>query len=203
MNSDTRTTGERVAQPATAGEAAGRVAEASKQQAGSVVDEVKDQTRNLVEEARTEATDQTRQQRDRAVQSLRSLGQELRGMADRSEQKGTGAELARQGAQRLESVAGFLQDREPGQVLDEVRTYARCRPGVFLAGALVAGAIVGRLTRGVVDSHSNESKQQPTQPNGQARTGPPLPPAPMSTRRSLGADGVGTSGLGTSTGDLP
>src|SRR5690348_8786570 len=116
MNSDTRTTGERVAQPATAGEAAGRVAEASKQQAGSVVDEVKDQTRNLVEEARTEATDQTRQQRDRAVQSLRSLGQELRGMADRSEQKGTGAELARQGAQRLESVAGFLQDREPGQV---------------------------------------------------------------------------------------
>jgi hypothetical protein len=189
-SADTRTTGERVGQPAT-GEAAGRVAEASKEQAGQVAQEVKEQTRNLAEEARTEATRQTRDQRDRAVQSLRSLSHELRGMADRSEQHGTGAELARQGAQRLDSVAGFLQDREPGQLVDEVRSYARRRPGVFLAGALVAGVVVGRLTRGVVDKHTNGSGDG--QPNGRARIQRPPRTTPTGPTTGSGSGG-GASG---------
>ncbi|MEK8109106.1 phage holin family protein [Micromonospora sp. M12] len=50
---------------------------------------------------------------------------------------------------RRQQAAGWLDEREPGEVLDEVRTYARRNPGTFLAGAAVAGLLVGRLTRGL------------------------------------------------------
>ncbi|GAB3951736.1 hypothetical protein GCM10027614_54210 [Micromonospora vulcania] len=42
-------------------------------------------------------------------------------------------------------------------MLDDVRTYARRHPGTFLAGAAVAGLLVGRLTRGLTASGSDGS----------------------------------------------
>jgi hypothetical protein len=61
------------------------------------------------------------------------------------------ADLARQGAQFTEQAASWFDGRDPGAVLNEVRSFARSRPGAFLLMAAGAGLLAGRLTRGLKD----------------------------------------------------
>jgi hypothetical protein len=58
-------------------------------------------------------------------------------------------DLARQAADKARQAAGWLGDRDPGSLLDEVRSFARKKPGTYLALALGAGVLAGRLTRGL------------------------------------------------------
>jgi hypothetical protein len=50
-----------------------------------------------------------------------------------------------------------LQNREPADLLEEVRSYARRKPGTFLLGAALAGVVAGRLTSGIKASHTGGS----------------------------------------------
>ncbi len=144
-----------------AAEAGGRVAQTAKEQTTQVVRETGTQARNLVSEARDELRHQTSMQQKRAAEGLRALGSELRSMAGQSDQQqGVAAELVQQAAGRAHRAADWLEQREPGQVLDEVRRFARRRPGVFLAGALVAGVVVGRLTRSLTASGGSTDSQR-------------------------------------------
>ena len=124
----------------------------AKGQAADVVQEAKGQARDLLGEARTGLKSQASDQQARAATSLRSLGDELGRMADSSEQGGLATDLVRQVAGRTGSVASWLENREPGDVLGEVTDFARRRPGVFLALAAGAGVLAGRLTRGLKDA---------------------------------------------------
>lgn len=124
----------------------------AKGQAADVVAEAKGQARDLLGEARTGLKSQASDQQARAASSLRTLGDELGRMADGSEQGGLATDLVRQVAGRTGSVASWLENREPGDVLGEVTDFARRRPGVFLALAAGAGVLAGRLTRGLKDA---------------------------------------------------
>lgn len=70
-------------------------------------------------------------------------------MASRSEEDGLAKDLAQQASQRVGTVAHWLEDREPGALVDELRRFARNRPGTFLAMAAGLGLVAGRMTRGV------------------------------------------------------
>jgi hypothetical protein len=67
---------------------------------------------------------------------------------------GPAHELVRQATDKIEDLAGWLQNREPADLLDEVRSFARRKPGTFLLGAAVAGVVAGRLTSGVKKAHT-------------------------------------------------
>lgn len=169
----------------TAKDSAQQVAGTATEQAGQVASEVSSQARQLAGEAKTSALEQTNAQRDKAVTGLRSLGSELSSMADKSDEGGLGAELARQASQRVNSVAEFLDGREPGDLLEEVRSLARRRPGAFLIGAAAAGALAGRLTRGAVaakrSDDSAEASGLPGDPYaGAGYTEGAFPPVPVS-----------------------
>jgi hypothetical protein len=57
-------------------------------------------------------------------------------------------------------VADALENRQPSELLDEVRRFARQRPGVFLLSAAAVGFIGGRLTRGIAaEAHDDGSGQ--------------------------------------------
>ena len=58
-------------------------------------------------------------------------------------------DLAQQAGERTNAVASWLEEREPGHVVDEITRFARQRPGAFLAAAAGAGFLVGRLGRGL------------------------------------------------------
>jgi hypothetical protein len=127
------------------GGAAGEVLGTAKAQASDVASDVQHEARRLIGETRDQVGQQAAQQRDQAVNGLRSLGDELRGMAEHG--SGWGAQLARQGAGWTDRTAGFLDGRELGDILEDVRSMARRRPARFLLGAAVAGVVAGRLSR--------------------------------------------------------
>lgn len=143
----------------TTTQATQQVADTAKQQVGQVAGDVKEQASQLASQTKSQLSDQASSQRDRAADGLRSLSEELRTMAESSEQSGIGAQLARQGADLTQQAADFIAQREPSELLDEARDFARRRPGGFLVGSAVAGMVVGRLSRGAMSARSDDSSQ--------------------------------------------
>jgi hypothetical protein len=72
---------------------------------------------------------------------------------------------------RVDDVANWLDGRQPGDLLGELKSFARRRPGTFLLGALAAGVVAGRLTRGAVAAHSDETSGSTAAGNGLATSG--------------------------------
>ena len=68
------------------------------------------------------------------------------------------AKKAGQGAGMMDDFANWLQNREPADLLEEVRRFARRKPGVFLLGAAAAGVLAGRLTNGVRAAHTDSGQ---------------------------------------------
>jgi hypothetical protein len=161
-------------------EAGGQVAQTATDQAKQVVSEASRQARDLVGEARQQARQQATSQQQKAVDGLRALADELREMAEKSSQSGLAAELAQQAADRARGLASWLEQREPGDLLEEVRAYARRHPGTFLFGAAVAGVVAGRLTRGVAASTGSAGAPSRTSAFGDV-TMPPAPFADVTT----------------------
>ncbi|MEU4781109.1 hypothetical protein [Micromonospora sp. NPDC023633] len=154
-------------------QAGGQVAHAAAEQGGQVASEARRQARNLTGEAGTQLRDQARSQQHRAADGLRGIGRELSSMAERSEDSGMAGQAVRRAADAAQQAAGWLDEREPGAVLDEVRSYARRHPGTFLAGAALAGMLVGRLTRNLSASGDGaRGAGQPSMPPTAAPTGP-------------------------------
>jgi len=153
--------GERASNVAdSATEAGGKVVDAAKEGTGKVAGEAASQARSLFEQTKSELVDQAGSQQQRAAEGLRSLGGELGQMAD-SSPGGVAGELVAQAATRADAVAEWLEQRDPGSLLDEVRTFARQRPGTFIAIAAGAGLLVGRLTRSVASAGSDDTEGRP------------------------------------------
>lgn len=133
----------------TAKQAGTKVAGTAAEQAGQVTEEAKNQAKQLLSQAQSELSEQAASTQQRVSEGLHALADELSGMAKNSEQDGVATDLARQAADRARSAAGWLADRDPGSLLAEVRTFARKKPGTYLAIALGAGVLAGRLTRGL------------------------------------------------------
>jgi hypothetical protein len=144
-----------------AAQAGKQTAETAKQQAGEVVGEAKSQAQMLLGQAKDELTSQGSAQKEKAASGLRSLADELTGMVNGDvSQPGLASDLARQASDRVRSVADMLENRQPSELLGEVRRFARQRPGVFLLSAAAVGFIGGRLTRGIAaEAHDDGTGQ--------------------------------------------
>ncbi|MCX4388934.1 hypothetical protein OG777_18620 [Micromonospora peucetia] len=147
-------------------QAGGAVAETAREQGREVAGEAKRQARNLYGEARSQLASQTGEQQRRAAGGLRSLADEMHSMADQGGQAGPVTEIARQAADRVHGVAGWLEQREPGDILAEVRDYARRNPGTFLVGAAVLGVLAGRLTKNISAGDSQGGNGSPAYGSG-------------------------------------
>jgi hypothetical protein len=133
------------------------VADVAREQASGVAVEAGRQGRDLLHQAQGQLEEQAAQGQQRLANQLLSLSDELRSMADASGQGGMAASLASQAAVRVRNAGQWLDDRKPGQVADEMQSLARRRPAVFLALAVGAGLVAGRLTRGLKDATSDNS----------------------------------------------
>jgi hypothetical protein len=184
--------GDKAAESAQAGQqAAEQLAKNAAGHAQDVAQEARTQARNLVGEVRDQVRGQAGAQQQNAVSKLRSLGDQMRSMASNGEQGQVATELVSQTADRAHGVADWLDQRQPEDVLEEVRRFARRRPGTFLLGALAGGVFAGRLTRGAVAAHTEDS--------GDAAR--PLP-GHGDTATATGAGGDHSSGSTTAPGGV-
>jgi hypothetical protein len=133
------------------------VADVAREQASGVAVEAGRQGRDLLHQTQGQLEEQAAQGQQRLANQLFSLSDELRSMADASDQGGMAASLASQAASRARHAGQWLDDRKPSQVADEIQSFARRRPAVFLALAVGAGLVAGRLTRGLKDANGDNS----------------------------------------------
>ena len=125
------------------------VAAVGADQAKQVASEAGHQAKALLGQAQSELVDHASSQQNRVAYQLSSLSHELGSMASKSDEEGLAKDLAQQASQQLDSIAQWLQVREPGDLITEVKDFARRKPGTFLAVAAGIGLLAGRMTRGV------------------------------------------------------
>lgn len=164
-----------------AADSAQTVAETAKTEAANVAAEVKTNARDLVNQAKSDLTDQAGTQQQKVAEGLRSISTELHTMASASDQPGVAADLVRQAAERSSAAAGWLDGRDPGSLLTEVKSFARQRPGTFLLLAAGAGVLAGRLSRSLSAGAPEPAATAAASTPGTrvADTGMAVPPPPV------------------------
>jgi hypothetical protein len=167
-------------------EKAANVAGTAKEQAANVASEATDHAKQLYGQASENLKQQAGEQQKRAASGLKSLGEQLGRMAENDEEQGVASRVVRDLSGRASSAAGFLENRDPGSLLDEVKSFAAKRPGAFIAMAAGAGILAGRLTKAITTEVKHEKEADAT------GTG---------TTHTPGTTGTGTTGTtGTGTG---
>jgi hypothetical protein len=159
--------------------------------ARQVTEETARQARDLLGEARGHLEQQAGEQHRNLVSGLRSLSDELGSM--RADQPGLASELVSQAHERVNGAADWFERRQPGDLVGEIRDFARRRPGTFLLGAALAGIAVGRLTRGAVAAHSDDSDSASAHQVSDATTATPTAPSAGFGEPTDGLYGVGAT----------
>jgi hypothetical protein len=186
-----------------AGTAASRatdVASTAKDQALDVAQEAQRQARDLFGEFRGQLQQQTQQQRDRLVELVREFQDELQNMVEAGGRSGTASEVVRQVADRLSGVRSYLEGG--ANPVDDVRRFARRRPGAFLLLAATAGVLAGRATRGAAAARKQDQAggRHAIDAGDGYTTGTYSTGYSSGTSAGYAAGATGSYGTGTATG---
>lgn len=190
----------------TAADEGKHVADVARSEAQSVAADAQEHARNLLDDARGQVEEQSRTQLDNLVSTLQGFADDLERMVrGDGPESGLARDVVTQVGEKARGLGSQLQGQEPAQVLDQVRAFARRRPGTFLLGALAAGVVAGRLTRGAKEAHGGTSTdaapattEPATSPEGYTSAQVSAPPAATADLPSAGA-GLGTPPAGTGT----
>lgn len=165
----------------TAAEQSKHVAGVAQQEAARVASEASSQLRGLVQQATSEVEEQSREQKARLATNVRTFADDLDSMRSQGQSQGQSSGLASQAvqqvAQQARDLATRLEGREPRELLEDVRRFARRRPGTFLLGALAAGVVAGRLTRAGKAAQDSTSSSETASDFGSAHH-PAVDPTP-------------------------
>jgi cell division septum initiation protein DivIVA len=179
------------------------VTETAKQDAGMVADRAKQEARHLAEEARSQGTDiahkamthvqeELRSQADRAAGWVRGLAQEADALAEGKPQQAEHlTKFSRKAGDVLDRIASQVASKDPAELMDEVKRFARRKPGAFLLGATALGFFSGRMGRDLRSGGGggDGQRREPTiQPTG---------------TRSVGTAMTGGVAQGTGTSAIP
>ena len=145
--------------------AAREVAQTARQQSGVVAGEARKQTRQAVEQLRDRTRAQAQHQSERAAQGIRQWADDLAAMNDSAKPDSPVSGVVRQIADGGRRAADYLDEHGLAGVVSDVQDFARRRPAAFLAGALAAGFLVGRITKAVTDTgHDDEAGARASRP---------------------------------------
>ena len=172
-------------------EKAANVAGTAKEQAANVASEVSDHARQLFGQASGTLKDQAADQQQKAASGLRTIGDHLGKMADNDDEQGLAAKVVRDLSNRAGSVAGYLEGRDPGSLVDEVKSFAARRPGTFIAIAAGAGILAGRLAKALTTEIKHEKEAEAT-----GTTGTGTGTGSGATGTGTGTGATGTTGTG-------
>ena len=185
-------------------DSAKHVGQTAKREAEEVLEQAKEQASNLFSELGSDIREQAGTQQQKISANLRQISGDLRNMLASSDASGSASMLVDQAANHSGNAADWLEQREPGDLLDEVKGFARRRPAAFLGIALGVGLLAGRITRnagsGPEQSRKNAVETPGFPETAQPRTASPLPPTVNPT---IGEGAVGGTGSNPGVGYNP
>jgi hypothetical protein len=155
-------------------EAAADTAHTATQQARHVGGEIKAQAGQAVGHLRGRVRDEADSQSRRAAQNLRQWADDLHGMTESGKPDSPVQGILQQVAGTGHKAADYLEDRGLGGAAGDLQDFARRRPGVFLAGALAAGFLFGRLAKvGARTAQDDQPRQDSRRTGAPATTAAP------------------------------
>jgi hypothetical protein len=132
----------------TARDAASNVADTASARGQEIKGQATRHARGIAGDARRQLRGHAQQETQRAGAALSTAGDQLRALADgRVDEAGALGAYVDAAADAVNRWADTIQDRGLDGLLDDLRSFGRRRPGMFLAGALAAGIVAGRFGR--------------------------------------------------------
>lgn len=183
---------------ATVGHEASSVVRTGAEEVSAVAGEAKAQFSQLLAQTGRELSEQAAGQQQRLAEGARTFGDDLSRMADADEGSGIAGDLVRSVAGHASTAGRWLADRDPQELLRDVKAFARRRPGAFIAGAALAGLVVGRLSRALA-AGATASSTHAGSSSGGAPDGPRFAAADARTRATEGTVGADLAGAGGGT----
>lgn len=125
------------------------VAEAGKQAGAQVVEQGKQMAGSLLDRTRDQIKAQIGTQKENISTGLNDVAQALLLSSNHLQEQGQGgvAHYGDQAAEQITKLAGHLRERDVDEVLDEVQTFARQKPGLFVGGAVLLGLAAARFLK--------------------------------------------------------
>ncbi|HEX2090137.1 MAG TPA: hypothetical protein VHI54_09480 [Actinomycetota bacterium] len=143
----------------TAAQAAQGVAAEAGQQARQVAQEASRQVRGIADQAKEQARQQANNQTQRAAQSLRTLSDQMRALAEgRQQESGDARNYASWFADRAADMAQQLESRGLEGLVSDLKSFARRRPALFLAGSAATGFLISRVAKSAQGSQQAEEQ---------------------------------------------
>ncbi len=131
----------------------GSTSQKAKREANEVKNDLKDEARRKASDLKQSAKNQTRETAQKAKQEassrLTAYAEAARAAARtlRENDESTAGEQGEAAAEQIDRFAHYLQNKDTGALLRDVKTFARRNPEWFLGGTLVAGLAMGRFLR--------------------------------------------------------
>lgn len=121
------------------------------------------QAQHVLEDARSAARTRAQSEVSGAVSSLRRVADQGQALVEgRPDEAGTLVQFAERGVERVRQVADSLDSRGPEGIVTDLQSFARRRPGAFLALAGVGGFVIGRMVRsGMLNNPAPEPQAAP------------------------------------------
>lgn len=167
-----------------ASEAASSAKDTVQEKAG----EVAEKARSRAEEARERVGGKVREEVDRrsseAGEQVTAMADALRKAADQLEQDGKDApaKVARQAAERLQGVGGYLTLADAQQIMSDVERYARRQPWLVAAAGALVGIAAARFLKASRPAHEPTVPTVPSSSVPGASYAPAAPASPADVR---------------------
>ena len=156
----------------TAKDAASNVADTTAARGQEIKGQAKQHAHSIAGDAQRQLRGHAQEETQRAGAALGTAADQLRALADgRVDEAGVLGEYVEAAADAVNRWADSIQDRGFDGLLDDLRSFGRRRPGMFLAGALAAGIAAGRFGRNVAQELGDGDTSVG---GGTARTSPPV-----------------------------
>ncbi len=119
----------------------GEVTEQAKQQSQQLAHQARHQASELASRTTEQAKSQLANQKHDASQRMVPIQSALREGAQQLRNRGQGqvGDYAEKAADQVERFSTYLRQTEVDEIMEEVRGFARRRPGLFLGGAAAVG----------------------------------------------------------------
>jgi hypothetical protein len=126
----------------------------------------------MTEQAKQTATSQLAMRKDQAAQGLSTVSSSMRQMGDnlrQNEQTSGYAQYVDQAAEQVDRFAGYLQRREPRQIMYDAENWARRNPALLLGGAFALGLLASRFLKSGMGGQSQSARAWQSGQSGQYR----------------------------------
>lgn len=124
-----------------------QLTEEAKAKGQEVGRQAKTEASRVLDDAREKAREQAEGQTHRAAGALRGVADQLDSMAGGVDERGVVVGMAENGADRIRRLADHLDEAGIDGVMRDIESFARRRPGLYVAAGVGLGMLAGRLLR--------------------------------------------------------